>query len=51
MSNGNLTLELIVDVPADQVAQTKQDYESEGYRVEVKQQASGKFSIAAAKCD
>lgn len=51
MSNENLKLELIVDVPTGDVAQTREDFESEGFRVEVKQQASGKFSIAAAKCD
>jgi len=49
MSNGNVDLNLIVDVPADQVEQTKQDFESEGYSVVVKQQASGLFSVAAAK--
>ena len=49
MPNGAVELELIVDVPADQVATVRQDYEDEGYAVKTTQQASGLWSVAAAK--
>ena len=45
----SVKLELIVDVPEADLAQTKEDYESEGYTVTAKKQDSGKFAVAAAK--
>lgn len=43
-------LELLVDVPADQVANVEQDFKDDDFTViKKKQQASGKWSVAAAK--
>ena len=44
-----LKLELIVNVPKDQVAKTKQSFEREGFEVVTKEQDSGTVSVAAAK--
>ena len=49
MPNGAIDLKLIVDIPADQVATVEQDFKDEGYSVVAKQQASGLWSVAAAK--
>ena len=51
MSNENLDLRLIVDISAGEVDATRQDFESEGYKVEVKRQGNGAFAVAAAKCE
>ena len=49
MSNGAIDLKLIVDILADQVAIVEQDFKDEGYSVAAKKQASGLWSVAAAK--
>jgi len=51
MPKGHVLLELVVDVPANEVAATKKDYESEGYLVIAMKQDSGTFAVAAAKYD
>ncbi len=51
MANGAVTVELIVDIPADRLEAVKQDFKDEGFTVETQQQGSGLWSVAAAKCD
>ena len=42
-------LELLVDIPDGKKKKKRQQYEKLGYKVVLKQQGSGKWSLAAAK--
>ena len=44
-------LELLVDIPESEKEAKKQQFEQVGFTVVLKQQDSGKWALAAAKCD
>lgn len=44
-------VEILVDIPNDKIEQKKQEFKEVGFEVVVQQQASGLWSLAAAKCD
>ena len=49
MANGDLIIEMVVDVPRDEIEKTREDFESQEFTVKVEQQNSGLFAVAAAK--